>query len=392
VAAALSMAAGLGLQLSRPLPSVHVEGVATVDVSIAGTPPALPWPATGQAAVSVPEAGVVVASGPETAAPIASLTKIMTAYLVLHDHPVGPSEAGPDIVMSAADQQDAAGDAARNDTSVPVTAGESLTERQLLDGLLVHSANDFADALARWDSGSLTAFVAKMNAAAAALGMTATHYTDPSGIDAGDVSTPRDQLRLASLAMTDPTFAAVVAQPTVTEPGAGLLGNYVPAVGTDGVVGVKSGFTAAAQACVVLAADRQVGGHSVTVLAAITGENGGWAPIEAADASGLALLDAAAGALQWRTLVSSGQRLGHLSAPWTRREPALYSAGSLTVLTWPGTRWTSSMVPWPLSHVVRPGATVATLTVTNGPRRFIVPVHSAAGITPPSLGWRLEHS
>ena len=87
--------------------------------------------------------------------------------------------------MTADDQQDSANDALANATSIPVVTGQSFTERQLLDGLIVHSANDFADSLARYDAGSVSAFVAKMNATAAVLGMTQTHYTDPSGIDSG---------------------------------------------------------------------------------------------------------------------------------------------------------------------------------------------------------------
>lgn len=386
------MAVGLGVQVTRPLPDVRIDGAAPVDFTVPGTAPALPWPSTGQAAVSVPDADTMVSSGPETAAAIASLTKVMTAYLVLHDHPLGPSQTGPHIVMTTADQQDAANDSAGNDTSVPITAGQSLTERQLLDGLLVHSANDFADALATWDAGSQAAFVAKMNSTAASLGMSATRYTDPSGIDAGDVSTPQDQLRLARLAMHDATFAAVVAQPSITEPGAGALINYVPVVGTDGVVGVKSGFTQAAQGCLVLAADRQVDGHTVLVLAAVTGLQGGWRPIEAADAAAVTLVDAAAGALHVRTMVVSGQSEGHLSAPWTRRSPGLYSAGSVTAVVWPGTTWTSTLTTRPLSHSVGAGSTVATLTVTSGQRRFVVPVRTDSGLTAPSLGWRLTHS
>ncbi len=73
---------------------------------------------------------------------------------------------------------------------MPVQPGEELTERQLLNGLLVHSANNFADVLAQWDAGTMPAFVAKMNAAAAALGMAHTHYADASGLDPGRRAPP----------------------------------------------------------------------------------------------------------------------------------------------------------------------------------------------------------
>ena len=113
---------------------------------------------------------------------MASLTKIMTAYLILRDHPLAAGQQGPPIT-------DDAGRRGRHDHDIghrpvqraPVQAGEVLTERQLLEGLLVHSANDFADALARWDAGSCRAFVAKMNAGGVQLGMAQTHFVDANG-------------------------------------------------------------------------------------------------------------------------------------------------------------------------------------------------------------------
>ena len=117
-------------------------------------------------------------SGPEAAVPIASLTKIMTAYLTLRDHPLAPDAQGPMLTMTRRRPgRSVRRRGARAPTNVPVQPGEVLTERQLLNGLLVHSANNFADVLARWDAGTVPAFVAKMNAAAAALGHDRTPTT-----------------------------------------------------------------------------------------------------------------------------------------------------------------------------------------------------------------------
>ena len=91
----------------------------------------------------------------------------------------------------------------------------------------MHSANNLADVLAQWDAGSIPAFVAKMNAAATALGMTHTHYADASGLDPGTRGTAGDELLVTQAAMAIPTFAAVVAQPSVTLPVVGVLSNYV---------------------------------------------------------------------------------------------------------------------------------------------------------------------
>ena len=389
--AAAGMTAILLLQLGGSAPSPTLRLAAPLRMTVPGTPPALPWPATDEGAVAVPGAGVLEASGPEQAVPVASLTKMMTAYVVLQDHPVGPALQGPTVVMTQSDVEDAAADARAGDTSIPVTAGEGLSERQLLDGLLVHSANDFADALAQWDAGSIAAFVAEMNAAATGLGLRQTHYVDASGIDPGDVSTAADQLRVAQAAMAIPAFAAVVAQPAIVAPGAGLLGNYVPAVGTDGVVGVKSGFTQAANACVVLAAERPVQGQQVLVLAAVTGQQG-FDAIRVADARAIAIIDAAAKVLQFQAFVPAGERAATVSAPWVKRTAVGVTISGVEPLVWPGQRWTATVVADRHTGGVRVGDRIATVVATNGTTRVDVPVRSTGSIPSESAGWRLVHS
>ena len=154
-----------------------------------------------------------------------------------------------------------------------------LTERQILEGMLIHSANNLAFALACWDAGSLPAFVAKMNATAMSLGMTNTHYADASGFTSQSVSTPADLLKVTSAAMAIPVFAQTVSMPSVTLPVAGTVSTYTPLLSgstTDapGVVGVKSGFTTAAGGGDILAYQTAVGGHPLIVLAAVTSLEG----------------------------------------------------------------------------------------------------------------------
>ena len=71
----------------------------------------------------------------------------MTAYLVLRDHPLKPDENGPSITMTQTDLDDFETDTVEDEANAKVTVGEVLTEHQLLEGLLVHSANNFADTL-----------------------------------------------------------------------------------------------------------------------------------------------------------------------------------------------------------------------------------------------------
>ena len=180
------------------------------------------WPTYGQAAFI--ESGQSQAHvGPnQHAAPIASVAKVMTAYLVLRDHPLQPGEDGPRITLTDADVVDTDRRRAHEESVVPVVAGERLTERQALQALLLPSANNIAVVLARWDAGSTYRFVARMNAAARSLGMTHTRYTDPSGYDDATVSTAADQMRIADEAMRLPVFARIVGSSSAALPSAAM--------------------------------------------------------------------------------------------------------------------------------------------------------------------------
>ncbi len=217
---------------------------------------------------------MVVGPGATRRVPIASVAKVMTAYVILHDHPLPANVSGPDIAVRPSEAAAYPAQARDGDSLVPVVAGEVLTERQALEALLLPSADNMAWILARWDAGSQAAFVARMNATARRLGMTGTSYTDPSGLDPSTVSTATDQVRLGMAAMRVPALAAIVAMPTAVVPEAGLVRNYNTLLGQDGVVGLKTGSTQAAGGCVLVAAWHKAGAHETLIVAATFGQPG----------------------------------------------------------------------------------------------------------------------
>jgi D-alanyl-D-alanine carboxypeptidase (penicillin-binding protein 5/6) len=258
----------IGTPLTRPVPHASTTAV----VVVPGAPPALPWPGKGQGAVAVPSIGYAAQSGPEVPVPIASLTKITTAIVILRDHPLPDGSDGPVITVTPGDAAEYQAELHNDESSVSIQAGETLTERQMLEALMTQSANDIAYSLANWDAGSVATFVDKMNAAATLLGATNTHYVDASGYDPHTVSSAADVLRIATAAMDIPAFVRTVALTTVTLPLVGTVHNIVSEVGVNGVVGIKSGYTSAAGACIVLAANRMVEGRAVLVMVAVLGQ------------------------------------------------------------------------------------------------------------------------
>jgi D-alanyl-D-alanine carboxypeptidase (penicillin-binding protein 5/6) len=271
VAAAIAAARGYRL----PASSSSTASPPTVDVlrSEQATPSAV-WPAYGQAAFIKTGQSQVQAGPNQHPAAIASVAKVMTAYLVLRDRPLRPGEDGPTITLTDDDVADTDRRRGHHESVVSVAAGEQLTERQALLALLLPSANNIAAVLARWDAGSTGRFVARMNATARSLGMTHTRYTDPSGYDDATVSTAADQVRIVDRAMRVPVFASIVATPSATLPVAGIVRNTDTLLGHDGFVGVKTGSDDAAGGCFAFRAIRWIDGKRTTITGVVLGQPG----------------------------------------------------------------------------------------------------------------------
>ena len=313
VVAAISAALGYQLLASSsstaasPLDVLRDEHRGALGEALPGTV----WPADGQAAVRIGPSHVQ--AGPnQHAAPIASVAKVMTAYLVLRDHPLQVSQAGPTITLTDSDVADTDRRRGQDESVVSIAAGEQLTELQALQALLLPSANNIAAVLARWDAGSVDGFVARMNETAWSLGMTHTRYTDPSGYDDATVSTAADQVRIVDRAMGLPVFASIVATPSVTLPVAGTVHNTNALLGYDGFVGVKTGSTAAAGGCFAFRAIRWIEGTRTTITGVVLGQPGD-DPVTAGFAAADAMVDRIAGD---RATPDPGQRtLPPLPAP-----------------------------------------------------------------------------
>jgi D-alanyl-D-alanine carboxypeptidase (penicillin-binding protein 5/6) len=273
VAAATAFVHHLLASASSTAPSTTVLRSEHRDARGSGVPRNV-WPAFGQAAFLLTGQSRIQAGPNQHAAPIASVAKVMTAYLVLRNHPLGLGEGGPSITLTEGDVADTDRRRAQDESIVSVAAGEQLTELQALQALLLPSANNIAAVLARWDAGSEVRFVARMNVAARSLGMIHTRYTDPSGYDDATVSTAADQVRIVDRAMRLPVFARIVATPTATLPVAGTVRNTDTLLGRNGFVGVKTGSDAAAGGCFAFRAIRTIHGRRTTITGVVLGQPG----------------------------------------------------------------------------------------------------------------------
>ncbi len=229
---------------------------------------AVRWPLRGQAALVVGN-GRPAASPHEQPVPIASVAKVMTAYLTLERYPLRGAQNGFTITVL----EDQARTEAQGQSVVAVLAGEQLTERQLLEALLIPSGNNIARMLATGVAGNETRFITEMNNEARTLGMDHTLYTDPSGFDPGTVSTAADQLRVFERAMRFPVFRQIVSMASVTLPVAGTLTNYNPLI-VEGYAG-KTGSDSAAGGCLAFFTHVTVGRRALTAVGVVLGQGQG---------------------------------------------------------------------------------------------------------------------
>jgi D-alanyl-D-alanine carboxypeptidase (penicillin-binding protein 5/6) len=231
------------------------------------------WPLRGQGAYVLGN-GRPAVSPHQQPVPIASVAKVMTAYLVLKHHALRADDSGPRFVVGQDDVVDTENRRREGQSTVAVRAGEQLTEREALMAILLPSANNIAVLVARQVSGSVASFVAEMNRTARALGMSHTTYTDPSGYGDGTVSTALDQLRLAQVVASDETLAAMMATRSYWLPVAGEVTNTNALVGQDGFVGMKTGSDEAAGGCLMFRAVWPTESGNRSLIGVVLGQHG----------------------------------------------------------------------------------------------------------------------
>ncbi|HEU0026491.1 MAG TPA: D-alanyl-D-alanine carboxypeptidase family protein [Ktedonobacterales bacterium] len=195
--------------------------------------------------------------------PVASLTKIMTLLVATSSGSLDQSVTiGPD----------AAALVNSNNSYMGVSAGERLTLRELLYGLMLVGGNDAARAIADTANGGAPAFVAKMNLRATQLGLRHTHFVSADGVSDGNISSARDLAALSAIAILQPDIAQIagtrhiIIPQTATHKRFDLLNtnDLLPgasSAGYPGVNGVKTGYTDSAGYCMAFSSRRN--GHLI---------------------------------------------------------------------------------------------------------------------------------
>ena len=218
----------------------------------------LPLSAVSAYAVDLDTGQVLYSQNDGQRRPIASITKLVTALVIVRSH--APDEIVTVPTLPAYDPAD---------SRLGLASGQRLTVEALLEAMLIPSADDAADTLAITDSGSDAAFSAKMNQLVADWGIADSHFSSPSGlIDANSYTTAQSLAKLAMLALANPLVARITATPTTTiktTSGTVFVMTSTNDLLRQGVItGIKTGYTpAAGQSLVGLAT---IDGHPVVTV------------------------------------------------------------------------------------------------------------------------------
>lgn len=372
------------VQLFRGVPSPQLSAETHGSV-VPGTPVSLPWPSGGSGQVELQKAGVISGVNPNSELPLGSVAKMITALVVVKDHPLSLGASGPIVTVNASDVNLYQTMVHQQDTVIPVALGEQLSEYQLLEGLLVPSANNFAVMLANWDAGSSTAFAAKMNSLVKSLGIHRMALSGPSGLNPHSVGSAHDLVVVAQAVLKNPVLRYIVAKAQATLPVAGITYNINYDVGHNGFVGIETGIMGNGGDFVFAA--NGPSSSSGLIIGAVLGQPGAQ-PLIAALNEGNKLVDAARKIPSTVSVLKSGQGLAKITAPG-ENPVVVKAAQGVSMLGWPGLRVSYSYKFSKLPHSLKSGAKVGTVMVTSGTQSKTVPLVTSSAVRGPSITWRL---
>ncbi|WP_223878308.1 D-alanyl-D-alanine carboxypeptidase family protein [Microbacterium radiodurans] len=381
--AALTAGTYAAATLMWPLEAVPPVATTVAVTAPIAAPAAPAWPVDGSAATAVDGLGGVAATTTD-AASIASITKLVTVLLVLDQMPLAAGEAGPEFSFTAADRREYRDYLADDQSALDVPVGGTLTQYQLLQGVLIASANNYADRLVSeiWPNDEVYARTA--NAWLEQHGLGGITVADSSGIDPGNAADPASLIALGRAALANPVIADIVRQRTAELPGVGTIENTNALLADPGVVGIKTG-SLFGEYNLVAARDADIDGTIVRAYAVVLGQ----LDDDARHATAAAVLDRTIAEIAETPGLPAGTVAGTVTTPWGASAD-LRTAGDLRVPLW-NTQPAETAAVLDLGDARTAGATAGEFTLTGPLASASTPVTLSADIPDPDAWWRLTH-
>lgn len=372
-----------GATLMWPLDAVAPEILPAAVAAPAAAIAQPAWPAEGAGATAVGGFAAVSASSGEPES-IASITKLVTALVVLDRMPLADGEQGPEFAFTAADRREYRAYIADDQSALDVPVGGVLTQYQLLQGVLIGSANNYADRLVfdLWPDED--AYVEAANAWLRAHDLGGVTVVDSSGIDPGNTAAPASVIALAESAMSNPVISGIVAQRSVELPGAGFVENTNALLADPAVVGVKTGSLYGSYN-LVAAKDTDLDGVNVRVFATALDQPDD----ETRHSATAALLDRTIAEISASPVLPAGTVAGTATTPWGATAEIVTEA-DIRVALW-NTQSAQAAASVDLGDARDADDQAGELTLTGPLGSATTALRLTSDIPDPDIWWRLSH-
>jgi D-alanyl-D-alanine carboxypeptidase (penicillin-binding protein 5/6) len=367
--------------LLAPLPPVEamvqpLEAVSTPAATVT-------VPTYGASAIGAAEGQQIFAGrNLDMVMPMASIAKVVTALVVLDEYPIAEGGPGATLTLTAADSRLPAQYSAINGSIAPAPAGATITQRQVIELMMVHSANNYAETLAVWAFGSVDAYLSAARQWLDDHGLSGIQIADTTGFSVDNRASPRDLIALARVAIHDPVVAQAASMPSVTVSGIGTFENRNLALGTSGVTGLKTGTLRAVGSNLLFSGVLAVGDSAVEIVGVVIG--GPDQETLAADVG--TLIDSVSDDFHSVTIGTAGSVVALYEAPWGDTAE-LRVAESIDDIVWGDVR----SIAFTTAPALQPGfdnETTPRLIVRYGNREAQLRLQWQGVIDEPSLGWR----
>ena len=385
----LVLVAGVGIYVPVALAAPLNAATASIAGWAEPTPRApqeLDTPEIGSSAIgAVGFDGLLAQSGSSDPVAIASISKVITALVVLEAKPLTTDVDGPTITFSAADAALYGKYVKVLGKVEPMRAGVEMTEREALEVVLISSANNYTEALAGWAFGSQQAFVDAAAMWIASHGLASTTIVEPTGMSPRNVSSAADLVRLGQLALQHPVVSAIVASPVATVPYIGDIENTNELLGIGGIDGIKTGTLDEAGSCLLFSTEYVVGTSTITVVGVVLGG----VDHESVDAAVTALLAGVSTGFRQVTLTQPGQQFATFTTEWDDTSRAVATEAA-TVVVWSDAPITATVEVSEVEQT-RAGASAGRVEFFVDGRSITVPLAFDDPIDDPGQWWRIFH-
>ena len=342
------------------------------------------WPSAPSAIGTIDNGVVANKESSQASHPTASTAKLITVLTVLKKKPLGVNEQGPTVVMNREDTNNYNRYYSEGGSTITIQDGQQISQRQLIEGILVVSSNNYADSLAIWAFGSLENYRKAAQEYVKSIGAKHTVVGgDASGFLPTTVSTAHDLVLIGIEAAKQPLMKEIMAKKSVDLPILGVKDSTNWLLGTNGFIGGKTGNTDQAGGVFVGIADKKISrGKNITIVTAVQGsETVNQAMSETED-----LLTFVSPLFKEETLIKRGEKIGTIKTEWGETSDVV-AEKPLRSIIWNGEKYKLNFKMNIKSAIPTKGSQVGFIKYKNDRIALV----TAQNISVPSWQWKVTH-